>query len=85
MMLLAALAVLLQTHDPGSIPTRPLVTAAGEKVTCKLVWQAHSRVPDRVCRTDADWARYEKDAQDSWRSSRNSRGIACNPGAGAKC
>ena len=78
MLLLVAIAVLLQTHDPRSIPKKPLVTGAGETVTCKLVWQVQSRIPDRVCRTVADWERYEKDAQDSWRSSRNSRTRGCD-------
>jgi len=77
MLLLAALAVLLQTHDPRSIPTKPLATAAGEKVTCKLVWQVQSRVPDRVCRTVAEWERYEKEARESLESSRHQRTTGC--------
>jgi hypothetical protein len=50
----------------------------GDKVVCRLITEAGSRIPFRVCRTKADWERMAKENQDDWANSRNSRGIACN-------
>lgn len=43
------------------------------KVMCRMVHEAASRIPIRVCKTVADWELMERETQDSLRSSRNQR------------
>lgn len=75
-MMLLILMAAVQIHSPASIPKKPLVTKDGEKVVCKLITEADSRIPVRLCRTEAQWEEMAKANQDDIRSSRNSR-IAC--------
>ncbi len=61
---------------PSSIPKKPLYTENGEKVVCKLITEAGSRIPFRHCRTEAQWEEMARVNQDDIRSSRNSH-VAC--------
>ena len=71
--LLLALVSAPATNSPKNTPNDD-----GDKVVCRLITEAGSRIPFRVCRTKADWDRMAKENQDDWANSRNSRGIACN-------
>lgn len=74
-----ALLVFAQIATPADIPKKPLYTATGEKVVCMLTIQAGSRIPIRICRTQAEWERISKENQQDLASARNTqgRGIAC--------
>jgi len=78
MSFLAIGLVLAQVATPADIPKKPLYTEDGQKVVCRQVWEAGSRVPIRICRTEAEWERMAKETQDDWRGSRNSRKVGCN-------
>lgn len=73
-----ALALLAQVATPSDIPKTPIYTAEGDKVICKQIWEAGSRIATRVCRTSDEWERMAKENQDDWRNSRNSRSVGCN-------
>jgi hypothetical protein len=70
--------LLAQVATPADIPKRPLYTADGEKVECKLTWEVGSRIPIRICRTVGEWDRLAEENQDDLRNSRNSRTVGCN-------
>jgi hypothetical protein len=74
-----ALLIFAQIATPADIPKKPLYTATGEKVICRLTVQPGSRIPIRICRTEADWERISRENQEDLMSSRNtaSRGVAC--------
>ena len=78
MSILAIGLVLAQVATPADIPKKALYTASGEKVVCRQIWEVISRIPTRVCRTEAEWNRLEKETQDDWRNSRNSRTVGSN-------
>lgn len=59
MMLLTMMALIAQS--PNSLPKQQLYTADGQKVVCRLVHEAHSRIPSRICRTEAEWVRIAKE------------------------
>ena len=81
MMILAALVLAQAATVPPSKPAPP--SAHGQlptaKVECRMITEAGSRIPFRVCRLDKEWELLAKDAQDDVRSSRNGRGVADNP------
>lgn len=70
--------LLAQIATPADIPKKPLYTAEGEKVVCRQIWEVYSRIPTRVCRTEAQWEEMAKQNEDDWRSSRNARTVGCN-------
>ncbi len=72
LLLLLALVSAPAANTPKSPPDE------GDKVVCRLITEAGSRIPFRVCRTKADWDRMAKENQDDWANSRNSRVNACN-------
>jgi hypothetical protein len=76
MLLLAALTLASQV-SPNSTPARPLQTADGEKVECRLIQEVHSRIPTRICRTEAEWARIAKETESDLANSRNDRTVGC--------
>jgi hypothetical protein len=74
-----ALLMFAQIATPADIPKKPLYTASGERVICKLTVQPGSRIQIRVCRTEADWERISRENQQDLMSSRNTspHGMAC--------
>ena len=68
-------AAATQTQAPAAQPEE-------DKVICRNIQEAYSRIPERVCKKKSEWAQMEKDTQDDWRSSRNHRGEGLNPGPG---
>jgi hypothetical protein len=75
--------LLLLAVAPAASPnSKPDVGPAEDKVVCRSIQQAYSRIPERACKKQSEWAQMEKDAQNDWRSSRNQRGEGANPGPG---
>lgn len=73
------LTTLLLISSPA--PASPVVSTSAkraEKLICRNEYEAHSRIPKRVCGTQADWESMYKDTQNDIRSSRNHRGTAPN-------
>ena len=70
--------LLAQVATPAGIPKKPLYTQDGEKVVCGQIWEAGSRIPIRICRTEAQWDEMARQNQADWANSRNSRSIGCN-------
>ena len=64
---------------PASTPTVGTTTgmAPTAKVECRMVAEAGTRIPSRVCRLDKEWELLAKDAQEDLRTSRN-RTVAPN-------
>ena len=54
-------------------PASPTAAKDPEKVMCRMVQEAHSRIPERVCLKTSEWERREKETQDDLRSSRHRR------------
>jgi len=75
-MIVGALIILAQapavTDNPGQ------ASQDGQKIVCKQITEAGSRIPFRVCRSAAEWDQMAKQNQDDWTNSRNSREIGCN-------
>lgn len=64
---------------PASAPTAGTTTemAPTAKVECRMVAEAGTRIPSRICRLDKEWELLAKDAQEDMRTSRN-RNVAPN-------
>jgi len=71
-MLITAL-MLAQVTAPAATPVQAKGETPTAKVECRMVQEAGSRIPTKVCRLDKEWELLSKDAQDDMRSSRNSR------------
>lgn len=73
MMLLSAVLLAQATATPASTPAPGTKTnlAPTAKVECRMVAEAGTRIPSRVCRLDKEWELLAKDAQDDMRTSRN--------------
>lgn len=54
-------------------PAKPV-----EKVICRMEYEAYSRIPKRICGTQAEWDQMYKETQEDIRSSKNGRGTAPN-------
>jgi hypothetical protein len=65
----AAAAAASPAPAPGQAPTA--------KVECRLITEAGSRIPTKVCRLDKEWELLAKDMQDDLNRSTNRRS---NPG-----
>jgi len=79
-MLLASL-LLLSASAPTVTPTKatdPTVKRAGKLICRRDEHETGSRIPVRVCRTQAEWDNIYKQTQEDLRSSRNDRTIAPN-------
>jgi len=59
----------------------PATTPAAQpdKIVCKSEQQAHSRIPERVCRLQSEWAQIAKQTEDDLRRSSNQRLNPQNP------
>jgi hypothetical protein len=78
-MVLATL-LLLSMYSPPATPTSETNKASSpdEKVVCRSELVLDSRIPIRVCRTQAEWDDQVKQTQEDLNNSRNDRGIAPN-------
>jgi hypothetical protein len=73
-----ALLLALTTAPANDSPKQQSPGDGDDKVVCRLITEAGSRIPFRVCRTAGEWERMAKENQDDWTNSRNSREIGCN-------
>ena len=73
------MTVLLLLTAQAAVPAPPVTAAAPiakpalEKKKCQLVYQARSRIPDKLCLTQAEWDKMADANRDDWTSSRNAR------------
>jgi hypothetical protein len=68
-----ALLLLTPTAAATTVNAGPARQSADDKIVCKLTTEAGTKIPQRVCRTQGDWEKISKDAQDDIKSSRNQR------------
>ena len=76
--LLALLAPAAAASAPASPPpakprTVYLMAKEEGKVVCRLITEAHSRIPSRICRTELQWEEIARENQEDLRSSRHKR------------
>ena len=64
-------AILLVAAQAAAAP--PIAKPAAEKKKCQLIYQARSRIPDKLCLTQAEWDKMADANRDDWTSSRNAR------------
>ena len=57
------------------VAPEPATAAKGaeDKVMCRMIQEAYSRIPSRMCRKQSVWDRMERETQDEMRSSRHQR------------
>ena len=74
------LTMLLLISAPEATSAKPgtAASASAEKLICRLEYEVYSRIPKRVCGTQADWDQMYKETQEDLRGSRNKRGTAPN-------
>ena len=72
------LGTLLLILAPESTVARTPAAVPADKVICRLEYEVYSRIPKRVCGTQAEWDQMYKETQEDLRSSRNKRGTAPN-------
>lgn len=63
---------------PATNSAKKVDSTKDPKVVCRQVTEAGTRIPFRMCRTEAEWEQMAKQNQDDWTSSRNARTIGCN-------
>ena len=66
--------LLLAAQAPALAPSATAKPAAAEKMVCQLVYQARSRIPDRLCLKQSEWDKMADANRDDLGSSRNARG-----------
>jgi hypothetical protein len=71
--MLITVLMFAQITAPAATPVQAKDQTPTAKVECRMVQEAGSRIPTKVCRLDKEWELLSKDAQDDMRSSRNSR------------
>jgi hypothetical protein len=74
------LFTLLLAQAVATAPAKP--ASDPNKLVCRSVMEAGSRIPSRICRSQGEWEQMAKDAQDEINRSANARqdpGGAVNP------
>jgi hypothetical protein len=71
-------ALLFLAQSPAVADNHAQLIPDDQKIVCKQITEAGSRIPFRVCRTAAEWEQMAKQNQDDWTSSRQSRQVGCN-------
>ncbi|HET9812624.1 MAG TPA: hypothetical protein VFP57_03070 [Sphingomicrobium sp.] len=66
-----ALFLLAQSASAATVNAGPVRQSADDKIVCKLSTEAGTKIPQRICRTAAEWEKISKDAQEDMHSSRN--------------
>jgi hypothetical protein len=78
-MLFSLLLALSQAAPAVAVNAGPTYDQADDKIVCKLqVTWAGSKIPERICRTHAEWEEIYRAAQEDLHSSRN-KTLGCNP------
>jgi hypothetical protein len=65
--------MLLLVAQTAAAAPAATVKSTAEKMKCQLVYQANSRIPDRLCLTQLEWDKMADANQDDVGSSRNAR------------
>jgi hypothetical protein len=68
-----AAALLLAAQAAAAATPPAAAKPAAEKMRCQLIYQARSRIPDRLCLTQSEWDKIAKENNDDLASSRNAR------------
>jgi hypothetical protein len=68
MLLISMLAAAAQT-----VPVAQPAAKVEDKVVCRMIQEANSRIPSRTCRKTSEWDRIEKETEAELRSSRHKR------------
>ena len=66
-------ALLLLTAQAAAPAPAATAKPAAQKMRCQLVYQARSRIPDKLCLTQAEWDKIADANRDDWEGSRNQR------------
>ena len=66
-------AMLLLSAQAATAAPPATAKPAAEKTVCQSVYQARSRIPDRLCLPKSEWDKMAQANQDDWTSSRNAR------------
>jgi hypothetical protein len=77
-MLVLTFLALLAPQAPAQETTVTSAAAPKDKVVCRSETEVGSRIPTRICRTQAEWDQIYKETQDDLNNSRNDRGVAPN-------
>ena len=75
MMLITLMLAQAATPAPNQHASSPTPAQPTAKVECRMIMEAGSRIPTRVCRLDKEWELLARDAQDDINSSRNGHGL----------
>jgi hypothetical protein len=75
-MILAALLLISAPEATGNSVEPP--AKPQEKLICRMEYEAYSRIPKRVCGTQAEWDQMYKETQEDLGNSRNDRHVAPN-------
>lgn len=74
--LLAASAPALAQNDTAGAAREGGQTSDAERVRCRNVFTVNSRIPERICRTNAEWERIERESREAM--DRNRRGAGAS-------
>ena len=77
-MLLVSMLLAVAAPAGASAPAVQKATASPDKVVCRSETEVGSRIPQRVCRTQAEWDEIYRQTQEDLANSRNDRTIAPN-------
>ena len=76
-MLITAMILVQATSAAATAPAPAQGQTPTAKVECRLITEAGSRIPTKICRLDKEWELLAKDVQDDLNRSSNRRS---NPG-----
>jgi hypothetical protein len=66
-------AMLLLAAQAAAAAPPATAKPAAEKMVCQSVYQARSRIPDRLCLTQSEWDKMAEANQNDLKNSRNAR------------
>ena len=76
--LITAASAQAQSSDTGRREAQPPVAedAAGSEVKCRSIFQVNSRIPERICRTKAEWDQIARDSREALERNQRGRGAS---------
>jgi len=78
--MLMGLILLAQASSAPAVPAQaPSPPAAQEKLVCHLETNGPTRIPERICRTKAEWAEIERQTQEDMNNNVNRHTQGNNP------
>jgi len=76
---MASTAFAQPTTGQSNAPLPEAAPAAGDEasqVRCRSVYQTNSRIPERICRTRAEWDRIEQESREAMERTRRGAGAS---------